>query len=113
MSKTVSARLPDSKHDDLRERCNQLGCTMNDFVKSSIEYTLDGQTDFDFGDEEDDEPSDIEPDPLKEKRPNPNIEQKVSEFKPHYDSHGNHYTYDENRKMWTCHLNPDNVKIKP
>jgi len=113
MSKTVSARLPDSKHDELRERCNQKGCTMNDYVKSSIEYTLDGQTDFDFGGDEDDfedeEPSKLEPDPITRKRP----ELDEDKYKPHYDSRGNYYTYDENRKIWTCYVNMDNVKIKP
>ena len=111
MSKTVSARLQDEKHDQLRERCNQLGCTMNDFVKASVEYTLDGQTDFEFGDDEgdsdDEEPSDIEPDPITRKRP----ELDEDKYKPHYDSHGNYYTYNKDRQVWTCHLIPDKVGI--
>ena len=117
MSKTVSARLPDSKHDELRERCNKLGCTMNDFVKSSIEYTLDGETNFDFeneddfDDEEDDEPSDIEPEPLREKRPNPDIQLDEDKFKPHYDKFGNHWTFDKNQSKWCCKINPENVRI--
>ena len=42
MSKTVSSRLQDSKHEVLREKCNQLGCSMNDFIKDAIEMKLNG-----------------------------------------------------------------------
>ncbi len=42
MSKTVSSRLQDSKHEVLREKCNQLGCSMNDFIKDAIEMKLSG-----------------------------------------------------------------------
>ena len=105
MSKTVSARLQDEKHDELRERCNQLGCTMNDFVEASIEYALDGDSDFDFGNDDTDEETPVEE--VKEVR---SAEEK---HESHYDSYGNYWTYDENRKKWTCHLNVENVKIKP
>lgn len=115
MSKTVSARLPDSKHDELRERCNQLGCTMTEWLVNAIDFCMqpEGSTDFDFGgdeeeDSEDDEPSDIEPEPITRKRP----ELDEDKYKPHYDSRGNYYTYNKDRQMWTCHLNTDNVRIK-
>ncbi len=42
MSKTVSSRLQDGKHEVLREKCNQLGCSMNDFIKDAIEMKLNG-----------------------------------------------------------------------
>jgi len=42
LSKTVSSRLQDSKHEVLREKCNQLGCSMNDFIKDAIEMKLNG-----------------------------------------------------------------------
>ncbi len=51
MSKTVSARIPNQLHEELRERCNLIGESINDFVKSSIEFALYGSTDFDFGEE--------------------------------------------------------------
>ena len=51
MSRTVSARIPTQLHEDLRERCNLLGESINDFVKAAIEFVLHGETNFDFGDE--------------------------------------------------------------
>jgi len=51
MSKTVSARIPTPIHDELRERCNLIGESINDFVKASIEMCLHNSCDFDFGDD--------------------------------------------------------------
>ena len=56
MSKTVSARIPNELHQDLRERCNQLGCTINEFVEHCIEFLMYNSSDFDFGDEPENEP---------------------------------------------------------
>jgi len=42
LSKTVSARLQDEKHEKLRECCNQKGLTMNDFLKNAIDEKLTG-----------------------------------------------------------------------
>lgn len=50
MSRTVSARIPTQLHEELRERCNLLGESINDFVKAAIEFGLHGETNFDFGD---------------------------------------------------------------
>ena len=55
MSRTVSARIPKELHEELRERCNKIGCSINDFLEASIGFFLDGHSDFDFGDEEDQE----------------------------------------------------------
>ena len=52
MSRTVSARIPTDLHEDLRERCNQLGESINDFIEAAIEFALYGSVDFDFGDED-------------------------------------------------------------
>ena len=51
MSRTVSARIPTDLHEELRERCNLIGESINDFVKSSIEMCLYNSCSFDFGDE--------------------------------------------------------------
>ena len=59
MSKTVSARIPNNRHESLRKRCNQLGCTINEYVEHAIEFALDGSTDFDFEFDE----SEIMPEP--------------------------------------------------
>ncbi len=55
MSRTVSARISKETHDQLRERCNKAGCTMNDWIEASINYFLTGYSDFDFGDDEEKE----------------------------------------------------------
>ena len=52
LSKTVSARIPNKNHETLRERCNQLGCTINEYVEHAIEFAMDGSTEFDFDIEE-------------------------------------------------------------
>jgi len=51
MSRTVSARIPTELHEELRERCNQIGESINDFVKAAIELGLGSAVDFDFGEE--------------------------------------------------------------
>ena len=51
MSRTVSARIPTSLHDELRERCNLIGESINDFIKASIEMCLNNSCEFDFGGE--------------------------------------------------------------
>jgi predicted DNA-binding protein len=51
MSRTVSARIPTELHEELRERCNLVGESINDFVKAAIEFVLYNSTEFDFGDE--------------------------------------------------------------
>ena len=51
MSRTISSRIPTSLHDELRERCNLVGESINDFVKAAIEFTLHNSSDFNFGDE--------------------------------------------------------------
>jgi predicted DNA-binding protein len=49
LSRTVSARIPTQLHEDLRERCNNIGESINDFVKAAIEFALYESVDFDFG----------------------------------------------------------------
>jgi len=49
VSRTISARIPTQLHEELRERCNLLGESINDFVKAAIEFGLHSSVDFDFG----------------------------------------------------------------
>ena len=51
MSRTVSTRISTQLHEELRERCNLVGESINDFVKAAIEFTLHNSSDFNFGDE--------------------------------------------------------------
>ncbi len=55
MSRTVSARIPTKMHDELRERCNLIGESINDFIIACIEVGLYSSTEFDFGNELEDE----------------------------------------------------------
>ncbi len=55
MSLTVSARISREMHDELRERCNKAGCTINDWLEAAIDYLFTHSSDFDFGDPEDEE----------------------------------------------------------
>jgi hypothetical protein len=55
MTKTVSARINDKVHDEMRDRCNIVGCTVNDFLNGAIELALTGGTEFDFGDRDKEE----------------------------------------------------------
>jgi predicted DNA-binding protein len=49
MSRTVSARIPTELHEELRERCNLIGESINDFIKAAIEIALHDGCEFDFG----------------------------------------------------------------
>lgn len=57
MTKTVSARIPNIKHEELVERCNKVGCTINEWLNAAIDYMFTSSSDFDFGDEEEEEES--------------------------------------------------------
>ena len=64
MSRTVSARISKEMHDELREKCNKAGCTINDWLVAAIDYILIGSSEFDFGDDD-------EEDAEKEEKPIP------------------------------------------
>jgi len=51
LSRTVSSRIPNDLHEELRERCNLIGESISDFIKACIEMGLHNTCDFDFGDE--------------------------------------------------------------
>jgi len=52
LSRTVSARIPTELHEELRERCNEIGESINDFITASLEFALHEYVDFDFGNED-------------------------------------------------------------
>ena len=51
MSRTVSARITNDLHEEIRERCNKVGCSINDFLQASLEFALNDYSEFDFGNE--------------------------------------------------------------
>jgi hypothetical protein len=53
MTKTVSARIPEKLHEKIVNRCNELGCSVNEFLNASIELAIIGRADFVFGEPED------------------------------------------------------------
>jgi len=55
VSRTVSARIPNELHEEIRERCNKVGCSINDFLEVSLEFALNDYSEFDFGNEEETE----------------------------------------------------------
>ncbi len=67
MTKTVSARIPNKAHEELLERCNKVGCTINEWLNAAVEYLFTHSSDFDFGDDEEqeDEPNSKPLEPVK------------------------------------------------
>jgi hypothetical protein len=45
-------RIENELHEELVDRCNKIGCRINDFVKASIEFTLHDHVEFDFGNDD-------------------------------------------------------------
>ena len=52
MTKTVSARINNKDHQELLQRCNKVGCTINEWINEEIQYLLTNYSEFNFGDEE-------------------------------------------------------------
>jgi len=50
MSRIVSARIQNELHKRLRDKCNELGCTINDYLVGMIELLVNGSTDFELDD---------------------------------------------------------------
>ncbi len=63
MTKTISSRIDNRTHDDLIERCNKLGCNINEFVGESVKFLLSNESDFEFDLEESDSSNTEEPKP--------------------------------------------------
>jgi len=59
VSRTVSTRIPNEIHEEIRERCNKVGCSINDFLEASLEFALNDYSEFDFGNEEDEPIADV------------------------------------------------------
>lgn len=54
MTNTVSARISNELHEKLRDRCNDQGHSINDYLVGCIELALYGCTDIDLGSEDED-----------------------------------------------------------
>jgi len=49
MTKTVSARISNEEHEQLRNRCNDLGCSVNDYIVGCLQHGLNGTSNMDLG----------------------------------------------------------------
>lgn len=54
-TKPTSVRFDNDLLKELDQRCEKVGCSRNDFIKNSVEFAITQQSDFDFGDEEEEE----------------------------------------------------------
>lgn len=61
MTRTVSARISSTRHEELRERCNRLGVSINEFLCAAVDLALDAHSKFDFDLEDDEEEESQEP----------------------------------------------------
>ena len=88
MSRTVSARIPKELHEELRERCNKVGCSINDYLKASIEFALSGSSEFDFGYDEDETVEKVKKDETNSSKSQNNHEGKKPTVHLYYDDNG-------------------------
>jgi hypothetical protein len=56
MTRTVSARISSTRHEELRERCNKVGCSISEYIDAALEMAMNGSVQFDFGNEDGEEP---------------------------------------------------------
>ena len=61
----TSVRLDNELLEELDQRCSKVGCSRNDFIKNSVELAITMSSDFDFGnDDEEQVPKPESPSPL-------------------------------------------------
>jgi hypothetical protein len=84
--KTISTKVDESVYQKLTESCGKSGNCISEKIRNLIEKSLD----LDF---------------------HTSTEFK-NEHESHYDKYGHYYTFDKNRQIWKCTLNPKNVRIK-
>lgn len=54
MTKTVSARISNELHEQLRDRCNELGRSINDYLAGCLELGLNGTTEVELSSQKQD-----------------------------------------------------------
>ncbi len=83
-TKPTSVRFDNDLLEELDQRCEKIGCSRNDFIKNSVEFAITQQSDFDFGEEE--EESEEEPRIIVEHVPDDPIPMAHGKI---YDDNGN------------------------
>ncbi len=95
-SKTASIRLSERMFENVDKKCSEIGCCRNDFIKSAIESALENN----------------QGKSIAEVRNAKIVESADDEqFKPHYDSHGNYWYYNHQRRIWTCRIDQKNMRF--
>ena len=73
--KTVSTKVDESVYQKLVESCGKSGRCVSERLRKLIEASLEAQED-----------------------------KNESEYDPHYDKYGNYWTWNKDKKIWTCHI---------
>lgn len=55
MTRTVSTRISNSRHEVLRDRCNFVGCSISEYLAAALDMAIDGSVNFNFGNEDEGE----------------------------------------------------------
>ena len=58
--KPTSVRFDSDLLEELDQRCSEVGCSRNDFIKNSVDFIITNQSNFDFGGDEE-EPDEDKP----------------------------------------------------
>jgi len=80
-TKPTSVRFDSDLLEELDQRCSEVGCSRNDFIKNSVDFIINNSSDFDFGGDEEE----IENEKNVESKPTVTITEittKDSESKP-------------------------------
>lgn len=80
--KTVSTKVDESVYRKLVESCGKSGNCVSEKIRKLIEDSLETTR------ENKDE----------------------SEHEPHYDKYGNYWTWNKDKKSWTCHIDVSKIK---
>ena len=52
-TKPTSVRFDSDLLEELDQRCSEVGCSRNDFIKNSVDFIINNSSDFDFGGDDD------------------------------------------------------------
>ncbi len=103
-TKTASVRLDQELFEEIDNRCEKEACSRNDFIKNAINLALEeNQSDLQQSDKAQKE----------EHKVIFNTESNGKNLESHYDKYGNYWSFNKDSKKWLCHINMDNVSVKP
>jgi len=78
-TKPTSVRFDNELLKELDQRCEKVGCSRNDFIKNSVEFTIYNSSKFDFGNEEEE---------IEESEPKPIVTEIIEPKKSSVIAHG-------------------------